>query len=35
MVVLAENPLDIDKVKIKDIEVLATIVGDEVVYGKV
>lgn len=34
MVVLAENPLEIDPVKIKDIEVLATIVGDEVVYGK-
>ncbi len=35
MVVLAENPLDIDPVKIKDIEVLATIVGGELVYGKV
>jgi predicted amidohydrolase YtcJ len=35
MVVLAENPLDIDPVKIKDIEILATIVGNEVVSGKV
>jgi len=35
MVVLAENPLDIDPLKIKDIEVLATIVGDEVVHGQV
>ncbi|MCP4756979.1 MAG: amidohydrolase [Proteobacteria bacterium] len=33
MVLLAENPLDIDPVKIKDIEILATIVGDEVVWG--
>ena len=34
MVVLAENPLDIDPVGIKDIEVLATIVGGDVVHGK-
>jgi len=35
MVVLAENPLDIDPLKIKDIKILATIVGDQVVYGQV
>ena len=35
MVVLEENPLDIDPVKIKDIKILATIVGGEVVYGDV
>ncbi|MBU2647317.1 amidohydrolase [bacterium] len=35
MVVLAENPLDIDPLRIKDIEVLATIVGGEVAYGRV
>ncbi len=35
MVVLEENPLDIDPVKIKDIKILATIVGGEVVYGEV
>lgn len=35
MVVLAENPLDIDPVKIKDIEVLAAIVNGDVVFGEV
>ncbi len=34
-VVLEENPLTIDPVKIKDIKVLATIVGDKIVYGAV
>ncbi|MCP4298720.1 MAG: amidohydrolase [Proteobacteria bacterium] len=33
MVVLAENPLEIDPVKIKEIEVLATIVAGELVTG--
>jgi predicted amidohydrolase YtcJ len=33
MVVLDEDPLEIDKVKIKDIEILATIVGDKIVSG--
>jgi predicted amidohydrolase YtcJ len=35
MVVLDANPLTIDPVKIKDIEVLATIVGGNVVYGEI
>lgn len=35
MVVLAENPLDIDPVKIKDIDVLATVVGGDIVYGEI
>ncbi|WP_300686859.1 amidohydrolase family protein, partial [uncultured Bilophila sp.] len=33
MVVLEENPLEVDPLTIKDIRVLATIVGDEIVYG--
>jgi hypothetical protein len=35
MVVLDANPLNIDPVKIKDIEILATIVGGNVVYGEI
>ncbi len=35
MVILDANPLVIDPVKIKDIKVLATIVGDKCVYGEV
>jgi predicted amidohydrolase YtcJ len=35
MVVLAENPLDIDPTGIKDIEVVATFVGGEPVFGQV
>lgn len=35
MVVLDKNPLEIDPVEIKDIKVLATIVGDKCVYGTV
>ncbi len=33
MVILAENPLEIDPVKIKDIKIETTIVGNSVVYG--
>lgn len=33
MVILEENPLTVDKVKIKDIKICATIVGNQVVYG--
>ena len=32
-VVLAENPLTVDPLMIKDIQVVATIVGADVVYG--
>lgn len=32
---LAENPLDIDPVKIKGLNVLAAIVGGDVIYGEV
>jgi len=35
MVVLAQNPLDIDPVEIKDIPVVATFVGGELVFGAV
>lgn len=35
MVVLDANPLTIDRGKIKDIEVLATVVGGNVVYGEI
>ena len=35
MVVLDANPLNIDPVKIKDIQILATIVGGNVVYGEI
>ena len=35
MVVLSANPLTVDPVEIKDIEVLATIVGGKVVYGEI
>ena len=33
MVVLGDNPLAVDKKAIHDIPVLATIVGNELVYG--
>ena len=33
MVVLGDNPLAVDKKAIRDIPVLATIVGNELVYG--
>jgi predicted amidohydrolase YtcJ len=33
MVVLEKNPLEIDKINIKDIPILATIVGGQIVYG--
>src|SRR4029079_10480361 len=33
-VVLAENPLTIDPLRIKDIQIVQTIVGGEVVYAK-
>ena len=35
LVVLDANPLKIDQTKIKDINVLATIVGGSVVYGEI
>lgn len=35
MVVLDANPLKIDKTKIKDINVLATVVGGNVAYGEI
>ena len=35
MVILDTNPLTADPIVIKDIKVLATIVGDECVYGEV
>jgi len=35
MVVLGANPLTVDPVKIRDIEVRATIVGGKVVYGEI
>ena len=35
LVVLDANPLTIDPVKIRDIKVLATIVGGQVAYGKI
>ncbi len=34
-VILEENPLTVDPVTIKDIKVLATIVGNKVVYGEI
>ncbi len=33
MVILDENPLEIDPMKIKDIGILTTIVGNEIVFG--
>ncbi len=33
MVILEENPLTIDPMKIKDIKILTTIIGNEVAYG--
>lgn len=33
MVILAENPLQVEKTRIKDIKVLTTIVGNKAVYG--
>ncbi len=33
MVILKENPLEVNPLHIKDIEILATIVGNNVVYG--
>ena len=35
MAVLNANPLKIDPIKIKNIEVLATVVGGKVVYGEI
>lgn len=34
-VILAENPLEVDPVTIKDIEIITTIVGNKVVYGSI
>ena len=34
-VVLAENPLEIDELSIKDLPVLATIVGNKLVFGSI
>lgn len=33
MTVLAENPLTVDPERIKDIEIVATVVGNRVVHG--
>ncbi len=35
MVILEENPLKIDKKKIKDIKIAATVLGDELVFGEI
>ena len=34
-VVLAENPLEADEWKIKDLKIAATIVGNKLVYGDI